>query len=98
MNKNSLTWIGCGSLAAILLTSHPANAGTVASQYIDFVRPTTSAPTFSTSAQANSQAASLDPNSDTVGDMAIARFGCDCPSCRNQVLQMIQSGRLALPQ
>ena len=96
MNKNSLTWLGCSSLAAVLLASHPANAGTVA-QYIDFVRPTTSAPTFSTSAQESSQA-SLDPNSDTVGDLAIAKFGCDCPSCRNQVLQMIQTGRLALPQ
>ena len=96
MNK-TLTWLGCGSLAAVLLTSHPANAGTVAAQYIDFVRPTTSAPTFSTSPEANPQA-SLDPNSDTVGDLAIAKFGCDCPSCRNQVLQMIQTGRMALPQ
>ena len=97
MNKNSLTWLGCSSLAAILLTSHPANAGTVALQELDFVKPTTSAPTFSTSAQSNLQTA-LDPNSDTVGDLAIAKFGCDCPSCRNQALQMVQSGRLALPQ
>lgn len=99
MNKDALTLLGCSSLAFMLLTSHPANAGTIAPQSEGFIG------TKKTAAQINAplaseypQSASLDSMSDTVGDLAIAKFGCDCMSCRNQVLSMVQSGKLALPR
>jgi hypothetical protein len=38
----------------------------------------------------------VDPNSDTVGDLAIEKFGCDCPPCRSAVMQMLQTGQLRL--
>ena len=44
------------------------------------------------------RAFSLDANSDTVGDVAIAKFGCDCGNCRGMALQMLQTGQLPLPQ
>jgi hypothetical protein len=46
----------------------------------------------------NSRAFSLDANSDTVGDVASARFGCDCASCRAMALQMLQTGQIPLTQ
>jgi hypothetical protein len=46
--------------------------------------------------QPNPQFISIDPNSDTAGDLAIAQFKCDCMGCRNAVTRMIQSGRLSL--
>lgn len=46
--------------------------------------------------QVNPRVFSLDANSDTVGDVAIAKFGCDCSSCRAMALQMLQSGQLTL--
>ena len=99
MNKDALTLLGCSSLVLMLLTSHPANASTIAPQSEGFIG------TKTTAAQINApltseypQSASLDPMSDTVGDLAIAKFGCDCMSCRNQVLSMVQTGSLTLPQ
>ncbi|MHC5913311.1 MAG: hypothetical protein ACYTXE_20465 [Nostoc sp.] len=46
--------------------------------------------------QVNPRVFSLDANSDTVGDIAIAKFGCDCSSCRALALQMLQTGKLTL--
>lgn len=40
---------------------------------------------------------SLDPSSDTVGDVASAQFGCDCLTCRARALQMLQFGEISLP-
>lgn len=40
---------------------------------------------------------SLSPNSDTVGDVASAQFGCDCLTCRARALQMLQFGEISLP-
>lgn len=40
---------------------------------------------------------SLSPNSDTVGDVASAQFGCDCLACRARALQMLQTGEVSLP-
>ena len=52
--------------------------------------------TKSVGIEVNSRVFSLDANSDTVGDVAIAKFGCDCSSCRALALQMLQSGQLTL--
>jgi hypothetical protein len=38
----------------------------------------------------------VDPNSDTVGDLAIEKFRCDCPPCRSAVMRMLQTGQLRL--
>lgn len=101
MNRDTLTMLGCsGSLAFMLLMGNGATASTLSPQSVGFVgTKTTGAQTVNPAlSQGNPQSTSLDANSDTIGDMAIARFGCDCPSCRNKILQMVQSGRLVLPQ
>lgn len=93
--------LGCSSsLAFMLLTGNTAKASTLAPQSAGFAGNTTTAAQKVNAplSQGNPQSVSLDPNSDTVGDLAIAKFGCDCPSCRNQVLQMVKSGRLTLTQ
>jgi len=36
--------------------------------------------------------------SDTVGDLAIARFHCDRPACRVAIVQLLQTGQLTLPR
>lgn len=48
--------------------------------------------------QVNPRVFSLDPSSETVGDVASAQLGCDCPGCRSLALQMLQSGKLNLSQ
>ncbi len=100
MNRDTLTLLGCsGSLAFMLLTGNSAQAGTVSPQYAGYAGLTkTAAPTVNTpTSQETPQRSTLDPASDTIGDLAIAKFRCDCMSCRNAVVQMIQSGQLALP-
>lgn len=90
--KEVLTVLGCsGTMALMLLTGNTTNASPVPSKS-NAVQISVPTP------QGNSQFTSLDPNSDTVGDLAIAKLGCDCPSCRNQVVQMVLSGTLAVPQ
>ena len=101
MNRDALTLLGCSSsLAFILLTSHAANAGTLAPESVGFVgTKSTIAQTVNAPLSSEyPQSASIDPMSDTIGDLAVAKFGCDCMSCRNQVLSMVQSGTLTLPQ
>ena len=101
MNKNRLTMLGCsGTVAAMLLASNVANASTIPPQNAGFVgSKTTSAQIVNSPlGQENSQFGALDPNSDKVGDLAIAKFGCDCPSCRNRIMTMLQTGSLTLPQ
>ncbi len=100
MNRDTLTWLGCSSsLAFMLLMGNAANASTMPSQKAGSVSPTTTV-TQTVKAplsQGLSPFASLDLNSDTVGDLAIAKFGCDCPSCRNRIMAMLQNGSLTLP-
>ncbi len=45
------------------------------------------------SPSANPQYANVDAASDTVGDLAIAKFRCDCNPCRVAVMQMLQTGQ-----
>ena len=100
MKRDTLTLLGCsGSLAFMLLTANAAQASTVSPQFAGYAGPTkTAAPTANTPvSQEMPQRATLDPASDTIGDLAIAKFRCDCMSCRNAVVQMIQSGQLTLP-
>ncbi|MEH2253737.1 hypothetical protein [Nostoc sp.] len=83
-----------GKPSGATTTSVPADqvAGTVAS-------PTKSSATKTTETlvvQVNPRVFSLDANGDTVGDIAIAKFGCDCSSCRALALQMLQTGKLTL--
>ena len=40
--------------------------------------------------------AAIDPNSDPVGELAIAKFKYDCPACRVAIVQMLQTGQLSL--
>lgn len=104
MNRDKLTLLGCsGSLAFMLLTSNAANAGkTTPNDLVDieFRAPNVEAvntPVVQEDPQYSTQDA-LDVNNDTIGDLAAAKFGCDCAGHRNQVAQMLQTGKLNLNQ
>ena len=92
MNRNQLTLLGCSSLAFMLLAGTPINASEVPSQNLRTIE------FKAANAQENPQSASPDLMSDTVGDLAVAKFGCDCIGCRNQVLSMVQSNSLPMSQ
>ncbi len=109
MNRDTLTLLGySGSIAFVLLVGNAANADTIAphpgsvvvptipmTQSIELVVPQPQM-TSETHPQANPNYASIDPDSDTVGDLAIDKFKCDCPPCRMAVVQMLQTGQLSL--
>ena len=98
MNKNLLTLLGCsGSVALMLLAVNPANASTQISPNptINYngeiaVNPGTN--------QDESQSSLPEIKSDKIGELALIKLGCDCAGCRTQVIQMIEQGRLILPQ
>lgn len=104
MNRDKLILLGCsGSLAFMLLTSNAANAGMIAPKDlvdIEFRAPNVevvNTPVAQEDPQYPIQDA-LDFNSDTLGDLAASKLGCDCPGCQNQVAQMVQTGKLNLNQ
>ena len=97
MNKNLLTLLGCsGSVALMLLAVNPANASTpsqsrsINSNSEIAVNPGTN--------QDESQSSLPEIKSDKIGELALIKLGCDCAGCRTQVIQMIEQGRLILPQ
>lgn len=47
--------------------------------------------------QDKSQSSLAEINSKKIGNLATITLGCQCAGCREQVLQMIQQGRLTLP-
>jgi hypothetical protein len=102
MNRDTLTLLGCSSSLAFLLvagSSANANAALLQEESISATASTQVTPEAQTTVPAsrsNSQYSSLDPNSDTVGDLAIAKFKCDCPACRMAVVQMLQTGQLSI--
>lgn len=107
MNQNTLSLLGCSSsLAFVLLMGNAAKADTLSPQARSAVVPTTPTTqsagsvgrevTFEARPQANPASASIDSNADTVGDLAIAKFKCDCPACRVAVVQLLQTGQLSL--
>ncbi len=92
MNKDILTTLGCsGSLAFILLANNPAKASPFIHEYNGYTGNTITAQTGTPVLQKSSQQAVIDPGSDTVGDMAVAKFGCDCMACRNKIVAMLQT-------
>ncbi|MBV9389468.1 MAG: hypothetical protein JOZ78_23855 [Chroococcidiopsidaceae cyanobacterium CP_BM_ER_R8_30] len=99
MKRDTLTLLGCsGSLAFMMLTGNAANASTIPTQDAGFGPTATTTQTVKAAfSQGTSQFSALDLNSDRIGDLAIAKFGCDCPSCRNKIVSMIQNGTLTLP-
>lgn len=108
MNRYTLSWLGCsGSLVLTLLSVNPAKANTKPLRELVFTAPanTSQAEKISVAndadcgcTQSNSRYSSLRVDSDTVGDLAIDKYGCDCAGCRNTVMQMVQTGRLSVPQ
>ena len=97
MNKNLLTLLGCsGSVALMLLAVNPANASTPSqSRSIHSNSEIAVNPDIN---QDESQSSLPEIKSDKIGELALIKLGCDCAGCRTQVLQMIQQGRLILPQ
>ena len=109
MNKNALTLLGCsGSLAIMLGVANIASADTAKPSAttapeaagltdITFTAPQpTASQTVAASRSVSTQYANVDPASDTVGDLAIAKFRCDCNACRMAVVQLLQTGQLSL--
>ena len=96
MNRDALTLLGCsGSFALVLLLGNAANANVLAPQSDSAAVSTFSASQGNGSVfQVNPDYDSVSFDSDTVGDMAIAKFHCDCPACRMAVMQMMQTGQL----
>lgn len=101
--------LAIGSLAIVLSLANLAEADTTqpnttsTPETAGFVDITFSAPQASATRQnatplrsADPRYANLDPASDTVGDLAIAKLRCDCNACRNAVVQLLQSGQLTL--
>ena len=90
MNRGALTLLGCsGSFALVLMLGNAANANAIVPQSDSSVILTLSASQSSESgvSQVNPDYASASFDSDTVGDLAIAKFHCDCPACRMAVMQ-----------
>lgn len=109
MNRDTLTLLGCsGSLVLTLLAVNPAKANTEPLRELVFTAPVADSYQVEKISvandadcgctQNNSNYSSLRVDSDTVGDMAIDQYGCDCAGCRNTVMQMVQSSRLTVPQ
>lgn len=110
MSKVTLALLSCINLLSLtfwMSNAHaqtPSQSTTVVNQQQYKVNPnqiagaTTTSKTVTEVVHVNPRAFSLDANSDTVGDVASARFGCDCFSCRTMALQMLQTGQLPLPQ
>ena len=97
MNRDALTLIGCaGSFALVLMMESAANASVLAPQSDATVIPSlsTSQSNVSGVSQVNPGYASVSFDSDTVGDLAIAKFHCDCPACRMAIMQMMQTGQI----
>lgn len=83
----------------MLLTSTAANAGSIASQnLIDIEFRAPGVESVAQEAPQHPLQDALDTRSDTIGDLAVAKFGCDCAGCRNQVIQMVQTDYLNLNQ
>ncbi|MBC7969905.1 MAG: hypothetical protein H7Z11_07245 [Verrucomicrobia bacterium] len=84
-------------------TAQPPDAKTAAAN-TDFVDITFSAPKATPavgqetapSLSVNPQYANVDAAADTIGDLAIAKFRCDCNPCRVAVVQLLQTGQLSL--
>jgi hypothetical protein len=47
--------------------------------------------------QDKSQSSRPEINSEKIGNLPPITLGCECAGCREQVLQIIQQGRLTLP-
>jgi len=47
--------------------------------------------------QDESQSSLPEINSDQIGNLTTITLGCECASCRERVIKMIQQGRLTLP-
>jgi len=99
MNREALTLLGCsGSLAFVLLAGNAAQAHTAAPQagaFVGAMTPVTQTTDVSVP-RTSVQPIAIDPNSDTVGELAIAKFKCDCPACRVALVQLLQTGQLSL--
>lgn len=100
MNNNALILLGCSSsLSLVLFTSHVANAAPVVPQDGRFVGATEAAvQTANVSPDQEHPQDSVLASPDREGDLAITKFGCDCPGCRRVVNQMVEQDSSTLPQ
>lgn len=94
MDKDALTLLGCSSsFALMLLAVNATDAETVVPQNLGANTRTTAAQTVK--APIYQESPSFSPASPkSIEELAIAKFGCDCPGCRARVAQMVQQGSL----
>lgn len=84
------------SLALMLLAINPANPSTPISQNRS-IEPNDEIQVNPGINQDKSQSSLPEINSDQIGNLTTITLGCDCASCRERVIKMIQQGRLTLP-
>lgn len=97
MNRVKLILLTCPAfLALMLLLATPVHATELVAQAqptdTDVSAPAT--PIFEVLFEQETSDYPMLDSSDTVGDAAIDKFGCDCSGCRNTILNM--QGKLPL--
>lgn len=107
MKQIALTMLGYSSFSAVLLMGQAAKADLAPAAlpsrplYAEYINPTPLPSTAQSVTERQDcgcqQSLGLDPGSDTVGDLAIDQMGCDCPGCRNIVMQMVQANSQGSP-
>ena len=88
MNTKVLTLLGCsGSLAAVLIAAHPAQA--IPKKIQDEIAPRSGLTSTSTSSQQEFPQTS-NISEAIVKQYAQAKYGCNCGSCMNLARQALQ--------
>ena len=88
MKPSLLTQLGClGSIAFALSVGTAAHAGTVSERTIIITASQSSNPTSIVSSGSNDNNSITVSQDQTLEQKAIAKYGCDCSSCQNRLLQ-----------
>lgn len=89
--------LSCSSaLALMLLAVNPANPSTPIFPHRS-IEPNDEIQVNPRINQDKTQSSLPEINFDKIGNLATIILGCECASCRERVIQMIQQGRLTLP-
>lgn len=80
----------------MLLAVNPANPSTPISQNRS-IAPNDEIQVNQGINQDKSQSSKPEINSEKIGNLPTITLGCECAGCREQLLQIIQQGRLTLP-
>jgi hypothetical protein len=88
MKPSLLTQIGClGSIAFALSLGTPAQAGTVSERTIIYSSLSQPSTLENDSSDRNNVESTILSEEQVLDQKAIDKFGCDCNSCLNRILQ-----------